>query len=314
MLRFTLLAAVFGLAAAALADDTAAARPGPWNFRPGQAYEYTCHTDFAYSNGSYTRTYKNPCGSGNLTETIEKSTKQSETIDLRATVKAVGDDGAARLTFEVLRAQVDATDGDSGVTVAWDSRTQKLPPEGYLRWASLVGHKFDAIIGADGAVRELKDPDWPTDAIKSLNMPKAEIKASKDHHDPAAKKTWLELIFSTAPQQKAWVNEFHFPIPEKMDFAPDGRERLDSETCPRVKFDTQEHPANPADAMPKERHKRGESWWSGRYVATWKAECRGVDEAKLYKPGLMGTIAWTVQLKNVGVVELPKPVSEEKTK
>ena len=109
---------------------------------------------------------------------------------------------------------------------------------GYLRWASMIGHKFDAVIGADGSVRELKDKDWPSDATKSADVPKGETKASKDHLDPTSKQAWLELIFATAPRERAWVNEFHLPIPEKMDFAPDGREAVGAETCARVKFDT----------------------------------------------------------------------------
>ena len=106
------------------------------------------------------------------------------------------------------------------------------------------------------------------------------------------------------------MSEFHFPIPEKIELVPDGRERLDSETCPRTKFDTQEHPANAADAMPKDRHKRGEAWWSPKFVATWRVELMGLDEAKLYKPGLMGNVLWTVQLKEAGVRELA-PATEE---
>jgi hypothetical protein len=281
----------------ALADDTVA-RPGPWVFRPGQTYTYEAKTEFVYNNGEYTVSV---CGQDYKGE---KVTKQLETLSLKATVTAIGDDGAARITFEVLTVAVEAKDGEAGMDAEWSSRGKALPPAGYLRWASIAGHKFEAIIAPDGAIRELANPDWPTTATKAADRPSMETKASKNHRDPTSKTAWLELIFWTAPQAKVRNSKMHLPIPELMEMKPDGNGQCAGDLCTKVKLGTQDKPENAADFTPPELRKRGEAWWSPKAGATAKVELTGNEEAKLYKAGLLGVVKWSVELKDRGSVNL----------
>ncbi|MCE9584982.1 MAG: hypothetical protein K8T20_21025 [Planctomycetes bacterium] len=297
MRLFAIPVLLAGLALAATADDTVV-RPGPWAFRPGQTYTYEAKTEFAYSNGSY----EVDTGCGKYKG--EKTTHQVETLQLKATVTAVGDDGAARITFEVVSVAVEANDGEGGVKADWDSHAKGLPQEGYLRWASIAGHKFDAIIAPDGVIRELANPDWPTSATKSADRPSMETKASKNHRDPTSKKAWLELIFGTAPQAKLAVTKMHLPIPEMMEIKPDGAGQCAGDMCSKVKLGTQDKPESAADFTPPELRKRGESWWSPKAGSVVRVELSGAEEAKLYKAGLLGTVKWTIELKERGQVNL----------
>ncbi|MCC6741271.1 MAG: hypothetical protein IT452_19675 [Planctomycetia bacterium] len=265
----------------------AAADPPAWKFRAGERYVYRCRASYGFTQ---TRVKDG--------KEVFCSAPQVEEMTLQATVLATGDDGAARLEFEVVAERIATTWADTGAEAEWDSAKDRDVCPGLERYAAKMGHKFTAVIGPDGAVRETKGARWP----ERSNLPakerasKAERSAAETTRDPTGAEGWLQLIFGTTPREEAgWERTFDLPEAERFVLKADGTERAGGAACLRTEIETAAKKADGTE-MPKERRRRGSSSFARELGRMMKVELAGAEEAVRYKPGKLGRIEWTVEL------------------
>ncbi|MBI2920745.1 MAG: hypothetical protein HYY18_06625 [Planctomycetes bacterium] len=267
----------------------AAAQDAPsWRFRAGDRFTWECRSEYTFSS---MRTRDGV--------TSRVTSPQVEALTVVADVESVGDDGAARLAFEVTALSIDAVWHDTGMRARWDSKEDKDVVAGFVRYAAIVGHRFRALIAADGAIRELDGGEWPKDRDlpRKKRTSQGEEKAADTARDPTPARTWLELMFATTPRREAaWEKLLVVPAPEAFAFAADGRDKAGPHDCARTKFGTRAK-AEDGKEVPVENRKKGRSWWSGRMGAVVKAEVEGREEAVRYRPGEYGEVRAEVEMK-----------------
>lgn len=276
----------------------AAADPPAWKFKAGEKLVFACRASYDFTQ---TR-----IKDGKL---VYCSAPQVEEMTLQATVLATGDDGAARLEFEVLSEKIDSTWGDTGARAVWDSakdKTEVCP--GFERYAAIFGHKFTAIVGPDGAIRESKGAQWPvkTALAEKPRVSKGEESAAKTTREPTSAEGWLQLIFGTTPrEEKTWTKTFDLPEPETFVMKPDGADKVGSAACVRTEFETDTKGPDGKE-IPEERRRKGHASFSRETGRMMKVELEGAEEATLYKPGKFGRIEWKVELVKVTEAGAPK--------
>lgn len=266
---------------------SAGADPPAWRFKAGDRHVYRCRASYDFTQTRVKDGREVYC-----------SAPQVEEMTLQATVLATGDDGAARIEFEVIAERIATTWADTGAEAEWDSAKDKDVCPGLERYAAKMGHRFTAVIGPDGAVRETKGARWP----ERSNLPakerasKAERSAAETTRDPTSAEGWLQLIFGTTPREEAaWERTFDLPGAERFAFEPDGSEKVGAAACTRTAFETAEKKADGTE-VPKERRRRGHSSFSRELGRMLEVELAGAEEAVRYKPGKLGRIEWTVEL------------------
>lgn len=275
---------------ALLAALPAAAEAPAWRFKAGEKLVFSCKAEYTFTQ---TRVKDG--------KEIFCSAPQVEEMTLQATVLATGDDGAARIEFEVLAEKIDSTWADTGIRAVWDSATDKDVCPGFERYAVIFGHKFTALIGPDGAIRETKNAAWP----KTCPLPckertsKGERSAAETTRDPTTPQGWLELIFGSTPQDKAsWKRTWDLPDAEEFDAKAAGSDHAGGASCIATAFETA--PKQPGGVeVPPEHRRKGKSSFSAATGRMMRVELQGAEEARRYKPGKYGRIAWNVELKKV---------------
>lgn len=269
-----------------LAVTSLASAEPRWRFKPGDTLVWECRSEYEFSSD---RTNKDG-------ETRRVDSPTVETLTLEAAVEAVGDDGSARLRFKAAAVSIDAVWHDTGRRARWDSRKDRDVIPGFDRYAAIVGHEFSALVGPDGAIRELEGDAWPKTSVwkQADHRSLGEDHAAETAHDPTPARAWLDLVFATTPREKReWSAELRFPDPEPYAFRADGKDRAEGHDCRLVKFDSPEKAINGAD-VPKEDRRAGRAWFSEKAGVTVKAELSGRQEAERYRPGRFGQIRWTV--------------------
>lgn len=312
--------------AALLAAPAFAGEPS-WPFHPGQTYTWECTTEFHYLQQGMTRAV---AGNGRTTQGGGTTTEdpQWETVTLKATVVAVGDDGAARLQFEVAGVDIKTRFDSSGDNGEWDSSKGKTTDIiGFKRYEAILGHKFSVVVNADGSLREAKDTEWPridTTSMKPLKKNEREEKAAGATHDPTDVHVWLNLIFGTTPTAAAeWKKTLALPEDEKLLCKADGTETIGKYLCVKTKLKSEdkERAVKPEDivvkggsggggvgdyaiALCKAAQKKGTVWFSRQAGCTVKVEVEGATE--LADAGFMTRthFKWGVELKERGATEL----------
>ena len=276
------------LAALALAPLDIAAEDPAWRFRPGTVFIWECRAESTFTS---VRTFKD-----GVTRTV--ASPSVCTLTLSATVESVGDDGGARLAFEVTRVEMDALWHDTGARAKWDSRKDRDVVPGFTRYAAIAGHRFTALVGGDGEIREMKGSEWPaeSDLPRKKNASQGEENAAATMRDPDPARTWLDLIFATAPRAgAAWSVSLNLPGTETLDASPGGRDRVDGAECAVVKL---ESPKEGKEAPPVSKRRHGRAWFSASAGCLVKVELAGVEEAARYKPGSEQQIKWSASLKS----------------
>jgi hypothetical protein len=169
-----------------------------------------------------------------------------------------------------------------------------------VRYAALVGHRFEALVGPDGVIKELKKSEWPKDrdVAQSPDASLGEKRAAETTRDPTPARLWLDLIFATAPRAQArWAIRLVPRDAIEVEAAPDGRDRAGGMDCARTKFETPKRREGEREDVPAEKRLKGRSWFSAAAGATVKAEAEGREEAVRYREGAYGKIRWEVELK-----------------
>lgn len=269
----------------------AAADPPSWRFKTGDKLIYECRSAYDFTQ---TRVKDG--------KEIFCSAPQVEETTLQATVLATGDDGAARIEFEVLAERIESTWADTGASCSWDSAKDKAEVcPGLERYAAIFGHKFTAVIGPDGKIRETSGAKWPKACrlAQKERASKGERSAADTTRDPTSAEAWLQLIFGTTPTgEEAWKRTFDLPDAEAFALKPDGQDKVGSATCMRVAFETEEKQPEGV-VVPAERRRKGHASFSPASGRMLRVELEGAEESKRYKPGKFGRIEWKVELKKV---------------
>lgn len=312
---------IFALAALTMAVP-ASAGDACWQFKPGQTFTYELKSEFHYISRPMT-TANRGFGEGGGTTTEDP---QWEEIVLEAQVVAVGDDGAARINFTIARVRVETRFDSSGDHAEWDSTESKTTDIiGYKRYEAILGHTFQAVIGADGAVREVKNGKYTrpeTIGMKPLKKNEREEKAATATHNPTEAEAWLNLIFGMTPETKAaWERKIMIPGEEVLSVMANGTETVGKyAACAKSKMESKEKNRGvtekelelngPSDlqrvaaAMVKASEKKGESWFSRKAGCLVKAELEGATEMSSAGQVIRTHIKWDVLLKERGFREL----------
>lgn len=312
-------ALAFAALAATVLAVPAAADP-VWRFKPGQTYTYDCSTEWHYVNRAASM-----AGNGESSGTTTED-PQWETVTLNATVVAVGDDGSARINFVVQAVKIETRFDSSGVHAEWDSTKNKATDiVGFKRYEAIVGHKFQAVIGADGSVKEIKNGSWPrenTEGLKALKKNEREEIAAAATHDPTPVEAWLNLVFATAPATGGeWQRTLKMPAEEKLGVKANGRESVGKHhSCFKSKWESigKNRAVKPADlkldgpsdvadialALVNACEKKGDTWFSTELGCTVKVELEGATEHSSGRETLITSMKWGVELKGRGTTEL----------
>lgn len=313
---------VFAAAALALAIPAFAGEPA-WHFKPGQTFTYECQSEFHYVAQANTAALAGPGTQGGRTTTTEDP--QWETVTLKATVLAVGDDGAARIEFVVDGVKIETRFDSSGDHAEWDSSKDKTTDiVGYKRFEAIIGHKFQAIVGADGSIREMKNGAWPkmdTTGLKPAKKNEREERAATATHDPTPSEAWLNMIFCTAPEEKeSWKRTLKLGGDENLSVKLDGKETVGKYACVRSKMESSDKNravkaedlkvapgggvAEIAMALVNACEKKGMSWFSRQAGCLVKVELEGATEQSSGRDTIRTHFKWNVELKDRGTTEL----------
>jgi hypothetical protein len=313
------LAAVL-LAAPAYAGD------GPWQFRPGSTFTWECTTEFHYLQQGLTRAM------GGNGQTIGGGTTtgdpQWETVTLKATVLAVGDDGAGRLEFEIAAVHIETRFDQSGEHADWDSSKDKETDlVGFKRYQAIVGHKFTAIVNTDGTFREMSGTEFPvvkTAGMTPLKKNEREEKAAGATHDPTDVHVWLGLIFGTAPQaSEEYDIKLHLPNDELFSLKSDRTEQVNKHLCSKaaIKSSDKERGVKVEDliqkagaggtslgdfaiALCRAAQKKGTVWFSRKEGCLVQLEMEGATEFGDGRTVTRTHFKWGVELKEKGTTQL----------
>ncbi|MEK7467827.1 MAG: hypothetical protein AAB074_10475 [Planctomycetota bacterium] len=312
--------------AAALLSVPAYAGDGPWQFKPGTTFTWECNTEFHYLQQGLTRAM-----GGNGRETTNGVTTEDpqwETITLKATVLAVGDDGAGRIEFEVAAIRIKTRFESSGVDAEWDStKNKETDILGFKRYQAILGHKVTAIVNTDGSFRDLKGTEWPTlntAGMKPLKKNEREEVAAGATHDPTDVHVWLNLIFGTTPMGKAeYEKTLQLPEDEKLSWKSDNTEQVGAYLCSKakVKSTDKERAVKPEDviikggsggggvgdyaiALCKAAQKKGTVWYSKKEGCLVKVEMEGATELAAAGSVTRTHFKWGVELKEKGSIQL----------
>jgi len=313
--------------AAALLGVPAYAGDGPWQFKPGTTFTWECKTEFHYLQQGMTQAMG---GNGGLTEggTTTTEDPQWETVTLKATVLAVGDDGAGRLEFCIEAVHIETRFDSSGIHADWDSTKDKETDiVGFKRYQAIVGHKFTAIVNTDGTLRELKGSELPTidtAGMKPTKKNERDEKAAAATHDPTDLHVWLNLIFGTTPEGKAeYVKTLQLPQDEKLSWKSDNTEQVGKYLCSKakVKSTDKERAVKPEDVLVKggsgggglgdyaialctAAQKKGTIWFCKKEGCLVKVEMEGATELAAAGAMTRTHFKWGVELKEKGATQL----------
>ncbi|NUN49021.1 MAG: hypothetical protein HUU15_09360 [Candidatus Brocadiae bacterium] len=320
MRKFVSAAVVF--ASLVFASSAFAGEPA-WRFRPGQTFTYECSTEFHYVQ--FTRTVAGQgLTTGETTTTTEDP--QWENVTFKVTVLNVGDDGAARMEFIVESVHIETRFDSSGDHADWDSKkSRETDIIGYKQYQAILGHKFEAVIAADGAIRELKNAAWPVldvSGMKETKKNERAERAAKATHPPTPISAWLNLVFSSAPEAGgAWKRTLSIPQEEQLDARADGTETIGKYPCAKSKLKSAEKerglkpgdvkaPANAdvakvAEAMIQAVQKKGDVWFSRQHGCLVKMELEAAaEQSGAGRSTTHATMKWGVELKSRGFTEL----------
>lgn len=335
-------AALLALAPAAFAGDPI------WHFKPGKTFTYECSSEFHYiqftprsealgANSSSPRGTAGPRlrPGGQDTTRPEGGTTtedpQWETVALRGTVLAVGDDGSARIEFVVERVSIEVRFDITGVHASWDSsKSSRTDLAGFRKYQAVVGHTFRALVGADGTVKELSNADWPkgdeTGAVRN-DRNERENMAADAVHAPTPAAVWLEFLFATAPRGgAAWEQTLKIPQEEQLSVKADGTEAVGNHLCVKARMKSadkervikpealkNESPsdvANFASSMIVAAQKKGTAWFSRAEGVLVKLDFEGAAEVGTGTSVTHATMKWGIELKKQGAIDL-KPASAD---
>ncbi len=315
------------VALAALLGVPAFAGDPVWQFKPGNTYTWDCSTEFHYLQQGMTVAMGGN-GRGGQEGGTTTEDPQWETVTLRATVLAVGDDGAGRLEFTVQAVHIETRFDSSGDHADWDSsKAKETDIVAFKRYQAIVGHKFSAIVNADGTLREVKNSEWPaidTTGMKPAKKNEREEKAAGATHDPTSASVWLNLIFGTTPENKGeWTRTLKLPEDEKLSCKADNTEQVGKFLCSksRVRSSDKERAVKPEDvlvkggsggggvgdyaiALCKAAQKKGTIWFSKQAGCLVKVEMEGATELAEAGQTTRTHFKWGVELKEKGVTEL----------
>ncbi|MCE9582122.1 MAG: hypothetical protein K8T20_06345 [Planctomycetes bacterium] len=309
---------------AALAATPAFAGDPVWQFKPGQTFTWECTTEFHYLQQGMTIARGGNGGrEGGTTED-----PQWETLTLKATVLAVGDDGAARLEFAVAAMHVETRFDSSGDHADWDStKSKETDIVAFKRYQAMLGHKFQAIVNLDGTLRDIKNAEWPTidtTGMKPTKKNERDERAASATHDPTDPHVWLTLIFGTTPEGKAeYTKTLQLPQDEKLTFKADNSETVGKYLCSlvQVKSQDKERAVKPEDllvksgsggggvgdyaiALCKAAQKKGSIWFSRQAGCLVKVEITGATELADARVMTRTHFKWGVELKERGFTAL----------
>ncbi|GEM_PF-3298997 len=323
------------LCAPALAGDVA------WKFKAGSTYTWEGTTEFHYTQE------ERPAPTGGTTFRAGPPTTvgdpQWETITLKATVLAVDPDGAGRLEFSVEAVHIETRFDTGGEHAEWDSsKSKETDVAGYKRYQAILGNKFVAVIGPDGAVRDVQGAEWARAAAtvaetnKGTSNSIARIeKAAAETHDPTPPSVWLSLLFGTTPERKAgWTRALHLPQEETLSWRADNTEQIGPTVCAKVKLESVDKKrlvkaesvkvekgsggnelGDFALALCQAARKKGTVWFSRGLGCLVKAD---IEAATEYSDGLRLTLThfkWGLELKERGSVPVaPGSAGETPTK
>lgn len=253
---------------------------------------------------------------------------QWETVTLTALVTAVGDDGSARLAFSVDGVRIETRFDDTGAQSAWDSKDKSAARfEGHLAYQAIVGHKFEAIIGADGSIRELSGAAWPAAAGAAEEVTRKtrrEASAANATHAPTPARVWMEMLFTITPTGgDQWERTVLMPEAEVLSLRADSPEVAGGQQCVRAKARSRdrEHAVDGAKLafnmkdgdiamrMCVEAQKLGHSWFSPALGCLVKSEMKSSSEVKGDRL-IVGDFVLEVELKNRGFRELAPAAGE----
>jgi hypothetical protein len=307
--------------AVALAPTACAGDPA-WQFKPGQTFTYECTSEFHYVMSAATQALAGNGQSLEMGTTTEDP--QWEAVTLKATVLNVGDDGSARIQFEVVGVRIETRFDSSGDHAVWDSSKDKETDlVGYKQYQAILGHKFSAIIGPDGKTREIKMGEWPridTTGMKPNRKNEREERAAGATHRPTPTHAWLDLMFHTAPSDKAeFERTLRMPQDEKLAFRNDGSETVGKYACAKMAFRSpdKERGVKPEDlkgkggdvqdvamALVEATQKKGTVWFSRKAGCLVKVEMEGATEMGSGGSIIRTHFKWGVELKDRGFTEL----------
>lgn len=341
------------LAAAALLALAPTARAGDpvWQFKPGKTFTYECSSEFHYiqftprtealtAGSSAPRgtagPQVRPGGRSNADPTRPEGgttteDPQWETVVLRGTVLAVGDDGTARIEFVVERVSIEVRFDITGVHASWDSsKASRTDLAAFRPYQAMVGHTFRALVGPDGTVKELSSADWPkadqTGTVRN-DRNERENMAADAVHAPTPAAVWLEFLFATAPRGgAAWEQTLRIPQEERLSVKADGTEAVGNHLCvkARMKSADKERMIKPEDlktegasdvakfasSMIVAAQKKGTAWFSRAEGALVKLDFEGAAEIGTGTSVTHATMKWGIEMKKQGVVDL-KPASTD---
>lgn len=253
---------------------------------------------------------------------------QWETVTLIAFVKAVGDDGSARLEFTVDGVRIETRFDDTGAQSVWDSKDKTAARfEGHRAYQAMVGHRFEAIVAADGSIREVAGEAWPAPAglIPEVGRKeRREASAANATHAPTPARVWMEMLFTITPTGgDQWERTVRMPEAEVLSLRADSPEVAGGQKCVRAKARSRdrEHAMDGAKLafqmkdgdlamrMCVEAQKLGHSWFSPVLGCLVKSEMKSSSEVKGDRL-IVGDFVLEVELKNRGVRDLT-PATEE---
>jgi len=246
---------------------------------------------------------------------------QWETVTLQALVTAIGDDGAARIAFTVQAVRIETRFDDSGAHAIWDSaKSPTTELAGFKRYEAVLGHRFEAVIGADGEIRELAGADWPAAApARTAKVDEREALAANVTHAPTPARAWLDMIFTLTPSgEDAWERSVEIPDAEILSLRADSPEQVAGYNCVRAKAKSRDRKhivavprgsdvGDIALRMCRETAKTGHSWFSPKSGCMVKAELKASTESGGTSI-IFGDFEMTIELKDRGFTELhPSP-------
>jgi hypothetical protein len=252
---------------------------------------------------------------------------QWETVTLTAEVAAVGDDGSARLKVTVDAVRIETRFDDTGARALWDSQ-EKAPARfaGFKPYAAMVGHAFEVIVAANGAIREMKGADWPAPEIAGPVGKKDEREASAANatHLPTPARVWMHLLFTVMPTgADAWERTAGLPEDEVLSLRADSPEQAGGHACVRAKFRSRDREravdgrrmawqmkdGDLAMRMCREAQKQGHSWFAPAAGCLVKAEVKSSSEMSGDRL-IVGDFVMEIELKNRGLRDLAPRADE----
>lgn len=185
-------------------------------------------------------------------------------------------------------------------------------------------------MGADGAVRELKDGDWPAAAKAGKAGAERDERAAAATHDPTPAAVWMNLIFGCTPAAKDPDTKKILLLDEEpIHFHADGTETVGKYACAKSRMHSTERehavaaeklrategsdPGAIGLALARETRKRGNSWFSRKAGCLVKTEFQAGSETTYGKNSIHADYKWRVELTDRGMTTVKPPVTTEGT-